>query len=230
MSSSTTEVIKQLEKITSRGHNPRTVFDDWLTLMLSALIGNDEEYLKVVGRYKNDRPMGDREIDHFKNAFHALLAKSAETNQELLGELYMQWEISNKFTGQFFTPWNIAKMMAMVTKPAGSICDPSCGSGVMLIASAQEMTNQQLDEAVFVGQDLDFSCVMMCTLNLTFFNLNGYVIWGNTLTLEYLRVFQTSRSYLGGSIRELSGEEVEAIRPKIERAKEGAKIIQQALF
>ena len=230
MSNKSAGVIKELQKITSRGHNPRTVFDDWLSLMLYGLMRNDEEYLKIVGRYKNDRTQGEREIDHFKTAFHSLLKKSEETNEEILGELYMEWGVSNKYTGQYFTPWGIAMLMAQLTGSGGSTYDPTCGSGVMLVASAKQMTNEQLDQAFFVGQDLDFSCVMMTALNMTFFNLNGYVIWGNTLTLEYSRVFETKRSYLGGSVREMTSEEVETIRPKIEQAKEEAKITQQALF
>jgi type I restriction-modification system DNA methylase subunit len=235
MGDDTKEIIKQLEIITQRGFNARTVFEDWITLMFWALQRNDDEYLKVVGRYRNERPQGEREIDHFSYAFGLLMKKMADTNRELLGEIYMLWEVQNKYTGQFFTPWTVAYMMAQMLQPTGGcINDPCCGSGLMFIAAAKTMTNEQLDNTVFVGQDIDFTCVMMCALNLTFFNLNGYVIHGNTLALERRRIFRTTRSYMGGSIAEIPVEKIEPEELKvIEKAvREPAmlKIVQPGLF
>lgn len=203
------DIIKQLEAVTRCGYSAWNVFEDWVALMFWAIQRNDEEYLKVVRRYKNDRPQGEREIDHFCNAFGLLMKKMSETNKEILGEIYMQWEVSNKHTGQYFTPWHVAYMMAQMLEPKGeSVNDCCCGSGIMLIAACKTMTNPQLDKAVFVGQDIDLTCVMMCALNLTFFNLNGYVIWGNSFTNERRRIFKTTRSYLGGSLAEVPVESV----------------------
>jgi type I restriction-modification system DNA methylase subunit len=203
------EIIKQLEAVTHRGYSAWKVFEDWVALMFWAIQRNDEEYLKIVRRYKNDRPQGEREIDYFCNAFGLLMKEMAGTNRELLGEIYMQWEVSNKHTGQFFTPWHIAFMMAQILGPKGeTINDCCCGSGIMFIAACKTMTNQQLDKVEFVGQDIDLTCVMMCALNLTFFNLNGYVIWGNSLTNERRKIFQTTRSCLGGSLAEVPVESI----------------------
>jgi type I restriction-modification system DNA methylase subunit len=231
----TKEILRQLEIITRKGYDAHQVFDDWIALMFWALQRNDEEYLKIVRRYRNERPPGDREIDHFCHAFGLLMKKMAETNKELLGELYMTWEVSNKYTGQFFTPWPVAEFMARILAPTGgAISDCACGSGVMLIAACKTMTNEQLDRTVFVGQDIDFTCVMMCALNLTFFNLHGYVILGNTLAMERRLIFRTVRSYMGGSISEIP---VEQIKPEeveiIERAEKTPampKLIQPGLF
>jgi type I restriction-modification system DNA methylase subunit len=222
----TKEILKQLESITHRGHSAWTVFEDWVSLMFYALQRNDEEYLKIVTRYKNDRPQGEREVDYFCNAFGLLMQKMSETNRELLGEIYMQWEVSSKHSGQFFTPWTVAYMMAQMTSPKGEcINDPCCGSGIMFIAACKTMTNKELDKAVFVGQDIDLTCVMMCALNLTFFNLNGYVMWGNSLTNERRKVFRTTRSYLGGSLTEVPVESIPmpAIPERIVTATETVK-------
>lgn len=67
------EVTKFLEKITSRGHNHYQVFDDWLELMLTALMAEEKDYMAVMGRYANDWEYGNREADHFKEAFHQLM-------------------------------------------------------------------------------------------------------------------------------------------------------------
>lgn len=205
--SDTKDILKELEAIINRGYSSWNVFEDWLSLMFYALQRNESEYLSVVKKYRNTDSMGTREIDHFCKAFALLMLKMKETNRELLGDLYMQWEISSKYAGQFFTPWNICVMMAQMVRTEGKkICDPACGSGVMFIAYAKTMTNEQLDNKLFVGQDIDFTCVMMCALNLTFFNLNGIVIWGDSLANTQRRIFKTVRSYLGGSIKELSLE------------------------
>jgi hypothetical protein len=115
-----------------------------------------------------------------------------------------------------------------------SISDPCCGSGVMMIATCKTMTNAQLDDTIFVGQDIDITCVMMCALNFVFFNLNGYVILGNSLAGEIRRVFQTIRSYMGGSIIEVPIETIPVPEMKIiEKAvREPAmpKLFQPTLF
>jgi hypothetical protein len=136
-----------------------------------------------------------------------------ETNSDILGELYMQWNMNNKYKGQFFTPQNVASMMALITAPkGGKIIDPCCGSGVMLVESIKTMKHEELDKAAFYGQDIDLLCVKMTALNLCFFNVNGYVIKGNTLAMECNRVYKTGRSIYGGSIRELCGEQLEAFK------------------
>lgn len=206
------QILKELEIIVHQGYNTHDVFRDWLDLMVYALQRDDDNYLKVVRRYRNDKPQGEREIDHFANAFCLLLKHMQQTNEEVLGELYMQWNISNKYRGQFFTPKNVARMMAQITQPAGSISDPACGSGIMLVESIKTMTNEHLDEVVFVGQDLDLTCVKMTALNLLFFNVNGYVVQGDTLKMECNQVYQTKRSYLGGSIRELAGDDLQTFK------------------
>jgi type I restriction-modification system DNA methylase subunit len=197
--------------------------------MIYALTRNDQKYLEIVKRYRNEGKPGKREIDHFKNAFHSLMAGMAETNKEILGQIYMDWNISNKYSGQFFTPSHIARMMAAILPSQGSILDPTCGAGVMLIAAAKTMTYEQANQAFFVGQDLDPTCVKMCALNLAFFNLNGHALQGNTLALEVNYGFRTIRSPFGGTIRELTQEEIERIKPVIRRTIE-SQPKQSSLF
>jgi len=236
MPDDTRDIIKQLEAIVRRGYNPRSVFEDWVSLMFWALQRNEDEYMKIVGRYQpasdHSRPQGEREIDHFCAAFGLLMQKMAETNRELLGEIYMTWEVENKYAGQYFTPWSVCQFMAQILAPhSGSISDPCCGSGVMMIAACKTMTGAQLDDALFVGQDIDFTCVIMCALNFVFFNLNGYVILGNSLAMEMRRVFKITRSYMGGSIVEVPVESIPVPEMKIiEKAVREPRLVQPGLF
>jgi len=206
------EILKQLKAILQAGYSASSIFEDWLDLMIYALQRDDPHYLEIVNKYRNDKPEGEREIDYFCKAFALLQIEMQKTNEDILGQVYMEWNMSNKYRGQFFTPRHVASLMASILSPKGKILDPCCGSGVMLIEAIKTMNNEIIDESLFVGQDIDITCVKMCALNLLFFNANGYVVWGDSLLMECRKVYQTSRSYAGGSIRELTGDVLEAFK------------------
>lgn len=206
------DIIQCLETILRNGYSSFTIFNDWLDLMLFALQRDDEHYLEIVRKYKNDLPQGESEIDYFCKAFAHLQIEMQKTNDDILGQVYMQWNMNNKFRGQFFTPKHVASMMAKCLNPKGKVLDPCCGSGVMLVEAIKTMDNETLDSSLICGQDIDLTCVKMCALNLLFFNANGYVVWGDSLLMECKKVYQTKRSYLGGSIRELTGEALESFK------------------
>lgn len=206
------DILQSLEVVLHRGYNSYDIFNDWLDLMIFALELDDEQYLKIVKKYKNNDPQGEREIDYFCKAFAHLQITMKKENSDVLGEVYMQWNMNNKYRGQFFTPTHVASMMAHILNPKGKVLDPCCGSGVLLIEAIKTMDCQTINEAKIFGQDIDLTCVKMCALNLLFFNVNGFVIWGNSLTYECNKVYQTMRSPLGGSIRELIGSDLEAFR------------------
>lgn len=200
-----------LERIGNRGQRMHQVCEDWVALMFWALQRNDPEYLAVMRRYRNEGERGEREADLFAQAFAELLAHMQATNEEALGHIFQEYA-GNAWAGQFFTPWDVAMMMAGMLKPVGLINDPACGAGVMIVASARNMTNAEIDRSHFVAQDVDMTCVMMTALNMVFFNLKGTVILGNTLALEQRRIFRTQRSYVwGGSLVEV---DLSDVRPR----------------
>lgn len=59
-----------------------------------------------------------------------------------------------------------------------TVCDPACGSGVMMLAAAASCPRWALDYAVvrFYGQDVDRTCVKMAQANMMLYGLNGYSI------------------------------------------------------
>jgi len=219
------EILQCLEKILARGYNSYDVFNDWLDLMIYALQRDDPHYLEIVKRYRNDKPQGEREIDFFCKAFALLQIEMQKTNEDVLGEAYMQWNMNNKYRGQFFTPKHVASMMAKITNPKGRVLDPCCGSGVLLVEAIKSMDFKTIDNSLICGQDIDLSCVKMCALNLMFFNVNGYVVWGDSLLMECRKVYKTMRSSLGGSIRELTEEALEEFKrvyvPALEKSLKG---------
>ena len=101
---------------------------------------------------------------------------------DALGSIYMQLQ-NGPHLGQFFTPADIAWMLTKMTvteKGQTSIADPCCGSGVMLLAAAFDNPN-----ITAFGNDLDDTCVKLCTCNLLLNEIQGVVTHGNSLTNEY---------------------------------------------
>lgn len=198
----------ELDAIIAKGFNAYRVYEDWLALMFNSFAGQPEAYTKILKHYFQDRTDGNGIEHHFGAALLELMRYMAKTNDEALGPLFMEYA-SNHYTGQYFTPLELAQTMARMTQtdmPADrrfTVCDPACGAGVGLIACAKEQTFEQNNRAFFIGQDIDLNCARMCALNLMFFNLDGLVVWGNTLTLEVRGAWETRRSVaFGGTLHQ----------------------------
>lgn len=127
----------------------------------------------------------------------AVIVEALERNpeQDFLGKMYMNLELGNHWKGQFFTPYNICKLMSEMTirnasaeidrRGYVSICDPACGAGATLIAAANTLHRQRGDfqhHVLFVGQDIDRVAAQMCYIQLSFLGCAGYICVGNTLT------------------------------------------------
>lgn len=115
---------------------------------------------------------------------------------DILGDIYHRLRLNNKWNGQYFTPDDIARMMAMILNPVSELSEskeyvtvnePTCGSGTMVIGCAWAMQRQNFDyqrKAFFVAQDIDIRCVWMAYIQLTLYKIPAVVIHSNTLTME----------------------------------------------
>jgi type I restriction-modification system DNA methylase subunit len=116
-------------------------------------------------------------------------------DQDFLGAMYMQLELGNHWTGQFFTPYCVSKMMAQITmgelkkqveqKGWVSICDPCIGGGAMLMAAAntaKEMGVNYQNHMLFVGQDIDRIVGMMAYIQLSLLGCPGYIVIADSIT------------------------------------------------
>lgn len=108
----------------------------------------------------------------------------------------MELDIKSVRAGQFFTPWPVAEMMALVSldkddfkntvskKGSISIQDPAVGSGVMLLAYAKVVNDSfgrwGLHKLRLYGQDIDERCVLMCKIQL---RMNGLDSFGRMAAL-----------------------------------------------
>lgn len=199
---------KELQKIINKGHSRDKVFHDWLDLILTSSLalrdnvrrGNlkpgkfdgvyEDRYHEIIQRYDNSSKHGERPVDHFARAYAFLLQEINETENDVLGDIYML-EITYGEHGQFFTPESITDMMAgLIVAPSKSeegrqvICDPACGSGRMLLSA-----HKQKPDAFLVGIDLDPRCAKMCTINIMLRELSGDIYQGNALTADMQHVW-----------------------------------------
>lgn len=126
----------------------------------------------------------------------AIVVEALEQNpdQDFLGALYMNLELGNHWKGQFFTPYNICRLMAELTlgncqsqiEKNGwiSICDPTVGGGAMMIAGVNTVRRQKINyqnHVLFVGQDIDRIVAMMAYIQISLLGCPGYIVVGDSL-------------------------------------------------
>lgn len=206
-------ITKHLDSIASKGYHIGQVFRDWVSLMLFALAKEEDMYMEIMNRYRNDGK--ETEASLFAKAFADLQNEMSKENHDVLGDIYMEIvsNYSAKGMGQFFTPIGLCQMMADITiqgdvRNPVSVADPAVGSGRTLISAAKRTHC----ESEFHGTDADNVCAQMCALNMCFFNMNAFIIHGNTLSMKYYDGWFTKRSVFGGQVRRMTDDEVEAYR------------------
>lgn len=165
----------------------------------------EKEYLEIVGKYSKE------EVDKFCLLLANLVELLEPEPIDILGQLYMELELSSNNSGQFFTPSPIAQLMAKIThgnrlnmleeKAFITLSEPACGAGGMVLAFAKEMIEHGYNPADRLWVqcvDIDRVASMMCYVQLSLWNIPAEVIVGNSLTLEFREVFYTPSYYLFG--------------------------------
>lgn len=183
-----------------RRHNRWTVWADFM-VMAAASISNavdksnaksrEETYASLASKYDQ------QELECICRMFATVVSGIDENpDQDFLGEMFMALDLGNDHNGQFFTPYDVCKMMAKMTygkvfeekiKQQGwvSVSDPACGAGALLVAFANECKLQNVNyqtSVLFVAQDIDYIVGCMCYIQLSLLGCPGYVVIANSLT------------------------------------------------
>lgn len=88
---------------------------------------------------------------------------------------------AGKKGGEFYTPPEVAELMAELLAPVKGdrICDPTCGSGSLLIKVGQEVHG---DDFALFGQESNGSTWALCRMNMFLHGMDAARIeWGDTI-------------------------------------------------
>lgn len=178
-----------------------TIFSDFVELAALSISNTvdkpqyekrEAKYLQVIGKYTR------KEAQVFPEMLAILTTLLEKEPTDILGQVYMELEISNDDAGQFFTPMSVSKLMAQmmisdyetIIKDKGfvTVNEPTVGGGVTIIALAEALKgngyNYQKQMKV-VAQDIDIKSVHMCYVQLSLLGIDAEVWRGNTLTYEF---------------------------------------------
>ena len=105
---------------------------------------------------------------------------------DIIGGAY-EYLISNfasdagKKAGEFYTPSEVSTLLAKLTqsKPGSRICDPTCGSGSLLIKAGREVGS---DNFSLYGQEANGSTWALAVMNMFLHGFdNASIRWGDTI-------------------------------------------------
>lgn len=190
------------------------VFDDFVEMSALAfrnavdLRGRDEreaQYLRTAGRY--DRA----ELDRFGLALALVVKAMGEEPCDVLGRLYMELALGNDRLGQFFTPYDVARLMAGMhietladtvrTCGFARLYEPTCGAAAFIVAVSQEMQSAGLNPQTqlhVTAEDIAPQAVHMAYVHLSLLHIPAVVHRRDTLTTETFDSWPTPAHVLGG--------------------------------
>lgn len=122
-----------------------------------------------------------------------MLSKMLDNYGDHLGDIYMELSGGKKAAGQYFTPYDVSRFMAEITVGQKDLSgdkiltfnEPCCGSGGLIIATADALNERGFNytnNAVFVANDIDRNCVLMCYLQMSWAAMPAVVLHQDTIT------------------------------------------------
>lgn len=232
------QIVKLLQAL-SRRHSVSKVWSDWVEMSAISFANSvdkvqfeprEKRYLQIVGQYQRD------EVQQLAQALAHLVACWEQRVQagnygDVLGSTFMMLDMGNEHAGQFFTPYEVSRLMGQMlgvekefpervrTQGFVRLMEPACGAGGMIIASAHAMQDAGLNyqQQLHVSAiDIDQRCVHMTYLQLSMLHIPAVVIHGNALSAEEWGQWYTPAHIMGGWDRKLRQlEAVEAMRSLI---------------
>ena len=127
------------------------------------------------------------------------------TPMDVLGPYHTWLGLDNKHTGQFFTPWNVACLMAELNlgtkkdimariEKEGYMTfdDPTCGAGGTLLAAAHVLDKMGInynEKAVFYGMELVPTTAYTCFVQCALYGLPAVICHGDSIKMDTYETF-----------------------------------------
>jgi type I restriction enzyme M protein len=135
----------------------------------------DDKLRRLISHFNSPRLRNEdlESTDIFGDAFEYLLEQFADETK--------------KSGGSFFTPKEVVRLLVNLVGPKEgmSICDPTCGSGGMLIESVKYISKHggNSRNLVLEGQDVNYGTVGMCKMNMVLHGIEDFKIeYGDSIT------------------------------------------------
>lgn len=208
-------IVKLFESCRYR-HDLYTVFSDWCACAAISFSNamdfqqreaREARYMEIIGRYERDV------IDTFPKILGEVVMALEAAPQDILGATFHELELHNTARGQFFTPYELCRLMAKMTigtaedvqKTIGergfiTAQEPAIGAGATIIALAEAIKDlginyqQHLHVAAI---DIDPRAVHMAYVQFSLMHIPAHVIVGDTLRLEFREDWYTPAHIMG---------------------------------
>ena len=229
----------QLINVGSKHRLPKSVsthFDNFLDLAYCAYAKTvssperagklEEEYMRIVGTYS------DKDDVRRMPELIAKVFAGVHSCVDFLGVFSSDLGVLDGRAGQFFTPYEVSRLMAEINlsgvgktieeRGFFTIQEPACGAGGMLLASADTLDNMGFDPMLTMwieAIDVSPRCQRMAYLQCTLRGLSGRVHHANTLTLDHYQsdVMRGSFEFLGKHGDPFEDEPEKDVQKRIEQ-------------
>jgi type I restriction enzyme M protein len=110
-------------------------------------------------------------------------------NQDVIGDSY-EYLIARfaagagKKAGEFYTPGEVSELIAELVAPKSGerICDPTCGSGSLLIRCGRQLKDKGISDFSLYGQEITGSTWALAKMNMFLHGMdNARIEWGDTI-------------------------------------------------
>ncbi|MDC9597771.1 N-6 DNA methylase [Xenorhabdus anantnagensis] len=180
---------------TARDHRRYQVFQDFCNCAMAAIHNKyhyceelEQYYLKTINKYERE------DVDRIVQLFSHVVLGLAQAPCDFLGSVFMQLGLGDKVLNQFFTPWEVARMMAemqlqdvsalLQEKPFVTLYEPACGAGCMTLAAAEALREQGHDPLCRLwvsAVDIDPLAAVMAYIQFSLTGIPAAVTIGDAL-------------------------------------------------
>jgi hypothetical protein len=198
----------------ARRHRLHKVFSDFCEMSALALSNavdlaqreaREARYMKIIADYERD------EIERFPQILGVLVHWLESGLDDCLGKLFMGLDLGDSYKGQFFTPFEVSRLMAGITFAEArnvieregfvTVGEPACGAGGMVLAAADAIQAQGINyqQAMHVtAVDVDLTAVHMAYVQLSLAHIPAIVVHGNSLAMTEWSHWFTPAHIVGG--------------------------------
>ena len=144
-----------------------------------------KDLLEVFNNPKlNLRPSNIKGLDIIGNAYEYLIGKFAASGGQKAGE--------------FYTPREVSELIARLVEPKKGerICDPTCGSGSLLLKCANQLMKKNEKDFYLYGQEINGQTYALAKMNMFLHGVdNARLEWGDTIRDPKLISFNTTMKF-----------------------------------